>query len=346
MSSEVPSFSGEQDSRKDPYELWEQMRLLQKAEFLTTSDVTQLIEQLPENAVDEVYRKVVSAIQEETNLFSDLEDVGIYENLLNHDFHNLAGVKVERYSFVRNPSYLPGKNVILLDTKDVNKKDLLSEFASGDGNFVETLLHESLHGVQEQRTTALARIMNYIKSRGSQTNTDIEILESQAYQTGFSLEPPKQKKSHPSLADDPSLLDYAEVFNEANSKIDEIFPYIPGVPQEKQGFDKQGKRSYIDIKKFTEAYVVIQQLRALGLSAHEIADLIAKKGVWERKNGAYGELDRFIAEKTREHFGLNANAPYEADLGTLVDVYKIEKVIDRLKARKLAQEILSESLAQ
>lgn len=263
---------------------------------------------LTEEESKQLYVEVLSRIQEETNYFHELEEMGVLSNVLEHDLNDrfglrkIGGIRVKwnssvpqnlgHYSgllgmaFVRGPK--PSKEQILksLFSKGVLPKDLL------------ILFHEIAHSYQFP--TSFIETYHLMAQEGSLKKGE-ELGEVHANR----------------VASDPTFS------NTKRRLIEDKILYKK---------DRKGKLLYpgVDIDKLIYAVEVIDQLNALGFTPQEIGKIIQEELIPSKEGYA-----RIVILKKMQELDID-----EQDLENLVQADKVERQIARLRAMQIIQEEL------
>ncbi len=90
--------------------------------------------------------------------------------------------------------------------------------------------------------------------------------------------------------------------------------------------------------KIIYSVIAVDQLKAMGLGLEEIGSLITNAGKWDERSGIYPKTQQIIEDKKVE---LNLD---ENGLENLVLAYRLEKDIQRLRAKRIAQEELKKAV--
>lgn len=278
---------------------------------LVSSDLNARVEEMTDSLTEEelerLYVEVMLRIQNETNYFYELEEMGIFENVLDYELGDnfglkkVGGVRVKWKTRMLQSGGLYDntfRTAFIREEKPTREKILKKMAQKGKlPGRLRTVFHEIIHSYQF--SGLLFDRYQIIFQDGRPNNTQ-ELREVQAYK------------------------------NEGNSRkgstkrgiIDHIY----------DAEDKKGRLLYPGVNKDKLIYAteVIDQLDALGFSPQEIGKIIQTE-MMPKKQG-YARL--MVVQKMLD-LGLDEN-----DLENLVQADKAERQIAQLQAIKIVREEL------
>lgn len=309
-------------------------KLEKKENFVSGYGIENVLENLEiDEKLDAFYQDVLNTTKKETHFLKDFEQAQLFYNLL----LGVENFDVMAYSEVRwnisddvltgnvGGGFNPIKRITYISGDAPTQKEILLNLAiTGYLPFgAIKLLHEITHSFQhpvsflkelKEISLVLWDVIQEKRNKGhKRVDFKKELSEIHAYRTTYPVDDEHKK---------------------------EIVNII------KNAKDSDGNPIYSDVQidKLIYSVTAIDQLNALGFSIEEIGKIIMKSGKWDQESCVYPKIENIIAKKARGLFKYydepayeEEPRDYEPDLENLVHADKIERSIDRLRAKHIVQ---------
>lgn len=280
------------------------------------NDATDALE--ANGTIDEVANKVIERIRADTDYLRELDEAGLIPEM---------AIGYRDQYLPRINAKLHHRPVRVLETSRFSHESrvitLVShDFQSTNGSFLRhlaktgyfsspliDLIHEATHAMQIKPLSFFQKVSLFPYSGVIFGNE--EMLEIHAVKSG-----------------------YREDVQATTNLIELVTLSLKA----KRESGNKAKPKPVNADKVFFGAIAVDQLKAMGFNSVDVSHLIGSPGRWNQKTGEYPKIQRAIDNKKIE---LSLS---DDDLENLVIAYRLEKDIQRLHARKIAQEEISKAM--